>query len=113
MQPTGSERDVTRNRLEVGACFVAGLSAGVGLWFASVVVLVLFGFSFAAVMYGVVLELGLWVVAVGVVWGRRRRWRSRIVRYRLAPLMAGILIASAGLLVGQVLEHPHWLAAMA
>jgi hypothetical protein len=104
---------VTRNRLEVGAWFVAGLAAGVGLWFASVVVLVLFGFSFAAVMYGVVLELSMWVVAVVVVCSRRRRWRSRIARYRLAPLMAGILIASAGLLGGQMLEHPHWLAAIA
>jgi hypothetical protein len=50
-----------RARVGLIAWFAAGLAAGVSLWFVSVIVLALFGFLFAAVVYGIALELIVWV----------------------------------------------------
>jgi len=86
---------------------LAGLAAGVGLWFVSGAILVLFGFSFYAVIAAVFLELVIWIIVAVLVHKRVRTQRPETFKYRVAPLLAGMLIVIVYIAVGMIVSHPH------
>lgn len=84
----------TRDRIEQVVWTLLGLAAGYGLWLASTVILALFGFSFAAVLYAPVLQLAIWLVLAVTVWVKVKPAAARSFTTRLAPLLTGVLITS-------------------
>lgn len=98
---------MTRNRVEQVIWGAVGLAAGIGLWFVSVTILMLFGFSFYSVIAAVFFELVVWIVAAVLVQQQLRRQRPEVFTYRVAPLLAGMLLTIVFFVVCELIEYPR------
>jgi hypothetical protein len=95
----------TRDRIEQVAWALLGLAAGYGLWLVSIVILTVFGFSFAAVLYAPILELAIWFALAVTVWIKVKPTAAHSFTNRLAPLLIGVLITS--LVAGAIMAIYH------
>ena len=83
-----------------------GLAAGIGLWFVSLVVLMMAGFSFYAVTAAAFLELLIWLVAAPILYTRFSRQHPQATKYRLVPLLAGTLVMVLYFVGATLITHP-------
>lgn len=95
------------NRVEWIIWAAVGLAAGIGLWFVSLVILMMAGFSFYAVTAAAFLELLIWLVAAPFLYRRFSRHHPQATKYRLMPLLAGTLIMILYFVCAMVITHPR------
>ena len=77
------------------------------MWFVAVNILLLFGFSFYAVIAAGFLELVIWMIIVAVLVQQRAQRRTDIFKYRVAPLLLGMLVVISYVVIGMLVAHPN------
>lgn len=97
-------RVVTAARLVVLAAL--GVLAGLVLYWPSAVILLLCGFSFAAVSGGFFLAFAIWLVGAPIAYVRLRG-RSAEFRRGLLALLAGMLAWHLYTCLGVLVENPQ------
>lgn len=98
---------MTRNLAAKIIWGVTGVAAGIGLWFISVMTSMTFGLLFYSVIGAAFLELTIWIVSALVTHKRLRRQHPKAVKYKIAPLLAGMLIPIAYIVTCEISEYPH------